>query len=128
VHINIFMIHCLTFKVYKEALPTLNYSTFQSVLYVQGETSNYWANMQIRYKCQKINIIMHKSSVMLLLYITMKISSFGKERSHKLLQANWHISLLFWLTMSYFVDTSQSQGRYSQDQILHRHKQARLNL
>jgi hypothetical protein len=29
-HFNIFMIHCLTFKVYKEALPTLNYSTFQS--------------------------------------------------------------------------------------------------
>ena len=39
--------------------------------------------MQIRYKCPKINTIMYKSSVMLLLYITMKINSSGKERSHK---------------------------------------------
>ena len=39
--------------------------------------------MQIRYKCPKINTIMYKSSVMLLLYITMKIISSGKESSHK---------------------------------------------
>ena len=39
--------------------------------------------MQIRYKCPKINTIMYKSSVMLLLYITMTINSSGKERNHK---------------------------------------------
>jgi hypothetical protein len=33
-----------------------------------------------------------------------------------------------WLTMPYFVDTSQPQGRYPQDRILHHHKQARLIL
>ena len=49
--------------------------------------------MQIRHKCPKINTIMYKSTVMLLLYITMKIKSSGKERSHRLLQANCHISL-----------------------------------
>ena len=43
----------------------------------------------------KINTIMYISSVMLLLYITMKINISGKERSHKLLQENCHISLLF---------------------------------
>ena len=51
--------------------------------------------MQIRYKCPKINTIIYTSSVMLLLYITMKINSSGKERSHMLLQAICHISLLF---------------------------------
>ena len=49
---------------------------------------------------QKINTIMYKSSVMLLLYITMKINSSGKERSHKLLQANCHISLPFMVFFS----------------------------
>ena len=47
------------------------------------------------------------SSVVLLLYITMKINSSGKERSHKLLQANSHISLLFMIFFNdvYYVNT-----------------------
>ena len=48
------MIHCLTFKVYKEALPTLNYSTFQSFLYLQGDTSNYWSFLSYeKLTCEK---------------------------------------------------------------------------
>ena len=49
--------------------------------------------MQIRYKCPKINTIMYKSSVMLLLYITMKINSSGKKEVISTHQANCHISL-----------------------------------
>ena len=50
---------------------------------------------------------MYISSVMLLLYIKMKINSSGKERSHKLLQANCHISLLFMVFFNdvYYVNT-----------------------
>ena len=50
---------------------------------------------------------MYISSVMLLLNITMKINSSGKERSHKLLQANCHISLLFMVFFNdvYYVNT-----------------------
>ena len=47
------MIHCLTFKVYKEALPTLNYSTFQSFLYLQGDTSNYSFLSYEKLTCEK---------------------------------------------------------------------------
>ena len=32
-----------------------------------------------------------------------------------------------WLTMPYFVDTSQQQGRYPQDKILHRDKTGRFD-
>ena len=57
----------------------------------------------------KINTMMYISSVMLLLYITMKINSSGKERSHKLLQANCHISLLF---MVFFNDVHCILSQY----------------
>ena len=55
----------------------------------------------------KINTMIYISSVKLLLYITMKINSSGKERSHKLLQANSHISLLFMVFFNdvYYVNT-----------------------
>ena len=55
----------------------------------------------------KINTMMYISSVMLLLYIKMKINSSGKERSHKLLQANGHIFLLFMVFFNdvYYVNT-----------------------
>ena len=60
----------------------------------------------------KINTMMYISSIMLLLFITMKINSSGKERSHKLLQANYHISLLFMVFFNdvYEVNTLLSAG------------------
>ena len=47
--------------------------------------------------------MMYISSVMLLLYITMKINSSGKERSHKLLQANVTYLYFLWYSLMMYI-------------------------